>query len=164
MIEDWDAPDFTSVKIMGYCSWCFQKTNHSLRSTSLIFRNAFVCDDCGGHTATCISCGQAFTRCSSLHNELTCAKCFGLVADWDEVAVNLKKMQELGRYARRNIDICQSFAPIRKNQWVRPLIDAKECFSAMADAMELARETIYLSFWQFSYFVVLWLCVHIHSV
>ena len=48
----------TSNPIYAYCSWCFEKTTHTLVERNLARRNVYQCDHCGERTLQCRACNN----------------------------------------------------------------------------------------------------------
>ncbi|SPR00024.1 unnamed protein product (mitochondrion) [Plasmodiophora brassicae] len=145
-IEKWgEVPAIN--RTIGHCSWCFDLTSHDLRMTNVVRRNSYMCEACGGRTALCISCRSAFTRCDQFYNDILCALCKGSIATWDDVEGNRRKSIAEGVKVLDHDDPYQSMYPLRRGQSVRALIDGKDCYMALADALDAAQETIYMSFW-----------------
>jgi len=48
----------TTKPIFAYCSWCFQKTTHTLVERNMTRRNVYQCDRCGERTLQCRACNN----------------------------------------------------------------------------------------------------------
>lgn len=155
LITSWETCSKQLNSTMGYCSWCFHFTPHSLRDTSIVLRDSYCCDGCGGPTSTCVACRRNFARCGSFYNELLCALCRGSINSWSSILENIKKHRPATRFRENGIDSFRSFAPKRRNVKAEIVIDGEDFFLSLAGAIESASESIYLSFWHFNYFIYL---------
>ena len=42
----------------AYCSWCFERTHHVPKASSIALRTRYVCSNCGNETRKCIACAE----------------------------------------------------------------------------------------------------------
>ncbi len=77
-----------AMKGEGRCSWCFEKTSHTLHKSPLVLgRDIFFCDACGKRTVLCKSCRVSYARGSEELDEDLCIKCSKAIDDWDTAAI-----------------------------------------------------------------------------
>jgi hypothetical protein len=73
------------MKMDGRCSWCYQRTSHSLHKGVLLGRDVYFCDGCGKRTVLCKGCSICFARGSDELDEDLCVKCSKSIDDWESV-------------------------------------------------------------------------------
>lgn len=69
--------------------------------------------------------------------------------------VVLTSLAALGSTVLNHDDPYAPSYPLRKAQFARALIDGKEMYEALADALDNAQESVFLSFWHFNLHVYL---------
>eukprot|EP00474_Spongospora_subterranea_P010016 CRZ10474.1 hypothetical protein [Spongospora subterranea] len=137
----------STIRTVGWCSWCYDLTSHDIRMTNVVRRNTYMCEACGGRTALCISCKKAFTRCNSFYDDYLCALCQGMMTSWNDVDTNRKKSLAEGLTILDHDDPYQSIYPLRRGQYVKALVDAKCFYESLLETLNAATESVFMSFW-----------------
>lgn len=60
LISNWDSPEENrkAMQKKGWCSWCLEKSTHTLTDKNKIKRNEYACDICSKPTMCCIARGR----------------------------------------------------------------------------------------------------------
>lgn len=63
-IKSWEDVDSSSIllKREGWCSWCFENSNHTLERFNVVRRSVFTCEHCSMRTLPCLMCEDGMTR------------------------------------------------------------------------------------------------------
>ncbi len=78
----------SAMKCDGRCSWCFEKSSHTLHKSPLMLgRDIYFCDACGKRTVLCKGCQVCFARGSEELDEELCIKCSKSIDEWETAAV-----------------------------------------------------------------------------
>eukprot|EP01111_Echinosteliopsis_oligospora_P006664 TRINITY_DN2094_c0_g1_i3.p1 TRINITY_DN2094_c0_g1~~TRINITY_DN2094_c0_g1_i3.p1 ORF type:complete len:622 (-),score=155.77 TRINITY_DN2094_c0_g1_i3:43-1908(-) len=103
---------------MKWCSWCFDKTHHTITERHLLSKSRYKCDSCSSETVACSYCTKGMARSTKDGTDWLCAKCDKTIAEWGEKP-NLKEKGDCSwclestdhlliqyRYLKRNIYKC----------------------------------------------------------
>ncbi|MDQ0036698.1 hypothetical protein J2W30_004473 [Variovorax boronicumulans] len=78
------------IAMQRFCSWCFEKTSHSLAEKNLIRRNLYECQACKRRTLECIApkCSH-MARTGEYWDDNLCAEHDGAIASFERLSVKL---------------------------------------------------------------------------
>jgi hypothetical protein len=85
-ITEWGNAEKNRLKTSkkGWCSWCFERTTHSLEQVNSVRRDVYICDDCLQTTLLCTKCKEAMTRGGPGWDDNRCSKCRNEITDWNK--------------------------------------------------------------------------------
>jgi hypothetical protein len=78
-IKNWEAArlesENTAWKRDAWCSWCFEKTSHSMETKKFVRRTPYTCSGCSFKTVPCNSCAIGMARGGMKWDDSVCAMC-----------------------------------------------------------------------------------------
>jgi len=138
-VEDWNSVDYSKLRLRGWCSWCFEPSNHKLEQRNVVRRNVYICESCTLRTLPCTKCSEGMTRGGVAWDDSWCASCSGetkegwtvlkqrkdeviaMQRDKDKVIAELKRESVFIEKAKKNgvlrpFLLLVAMAPIFRNQ------------------------------------------------
>jgi len=88
VVQDWHQSQGKETRLMafGWCSWCFEKEEHTLEQASKLRRHTYTCNNCSGRTLPCTGCREGMARGGNrgwLTHSRQCAQCNGDFDSWE---------------------------------------------------------------------------------
>jgi len=78
-IKDWEEAKAEQenkiLKRVGWCSWCFDKTDHIIDRRNRVKRNVYNCEACSLRTLPCMMCEEGMTRGGPSWDDSICSQC-----------------------------------------------------------------------------------------
>jgi phospholipase D1/2 len=134
-------------RILGWCSWCLSLANHEFHIHNFMRRDGYRCETCGGRVAVCFNCNRNMARCTEFYDDKLCLKCDGTLEDWKDSKTNRTIAREKGLPLLSASEPYLPYAPLRRGIKAKFLVDGGAFMEAVADNIERATESIYMTFW-----------------
>jgi hypothetical protein len=100
VIKDWNASaavNKQSTELIAYCSYCFERSVHTLLERPLLARHIYECAGCKRKTLKCLNCDQAMCQADGvLYANSKCALCLGEIKFWEDTLLNKQASQARG--------------------------------------------------------------------
>lgn len=99
-----------SGTMTAWCSWCFQKTNHSVEERSYLSRTVYRCSGCSRRTLGCRWCKNMAKGVhdsdgadKSTWNDELCAEHDGTIASFDRLSLRLSDLEDYEQVFKREV-------------------------------------------------------------